>query len=75
MFKLYVFIGFLCVIAGTYWVGQRVGKTQCDVRIAEIHTESQGQVIRAMGNIDVEMAGTGVRDIRRILREKYTIAE
>lgn len=75
MFKLYVFIGFLCVIIGAYWVGRHVGKTRCNVHVAEMHMESQGQVIRAMENIDVEMAGTGVRDIRRILREKYTIAE
>lgn len=75
MAKLYVFIGFVCVVLGAYWVGRHVGKTQCNMHVAEMHMESQGQVIRAMENIDVEMAGTGVRDIRRILREKYTIAE
>lgn len=63
------------MIIGAYWVGRHVGKTRCNVHVAEMHMESQGQVIRAMENIDVEMAGTGVRDIRRILREKYTIAE
>ena len=75
MAKLYVFIGFVCVVLGAYWVGRHVGKTQCNVHVAEMHIESQKQVIKAMGDIDVEMAGTGVRDIRRILRERYTITE
>lgn len=75
--KLYIFLFFICVVvvAGAYWAGGRVAAQKCNARAAEVAVKQNQEIIKTMGAINEKTFNTGVCDIRRVLREKYTIAE
>ena len=75
--KKYLVIAAICagVCAWVYWAGGRVATQKCDTRIAEIRAEQQSVNLENMVNVNEKVFNTGVRDIRRILRTEYTIAE
>lgn len=73
--KVYVFIGLVLVVISAYFVGGRVASQKCKVQIAELNSNKSALVIKNMEEINEKTVNTGVRDIRRILYEKYTIAE
>ena len=75
--KLYIFLFFICVVvvAGAYWAGGRVAAQKCNARAAEVAVKQNQEIIKTMVAINEKTFNTGVRDIRRVLREKYTIAE
>lgn len=75
--KKYLFIAAMCagVCAGAYWAGGRVASQKCATQIAEIRAEQQSVNLENMVNVNEKVFNTGVRDIRRILRTEYTIAE
>ena len=66
---------FAGVCAGAYWAGGRVASQKCATQIAEIRAEQQSVNLENMVNVNEKVFNTGVRDIRRILRTEYTIAE
>ena len=59
----------------SYVMGVHVGKLKCDARIANMNTNEIIVNTKQIGNINETVFHTGVGNIRRILREKYTIAE
>ena len=75
MIKLYL-IGLVCaIICGAYFYGQSVGNSKCKIQnfqnqINLIKQDNQQQRV-----INDKVYKTGVGDIRRILHDKYTIAE
>lgn len=75
--KKYFAIAAMCagVCAGAYWAGGRVASQKCATQIAEIRAEQQSVNLENMVNVNEKVFNTGVRDIRRILRTEYTIAE
>lgn len=75
--KIYIFLFFvfIVVVAGAYWAGGRVASQKCVTQIAEIRAEQQSVNLENMVNVNEKVFNTGVRDIRRILRTEYTIAE
>ena len=75
--KKYFVIAAICagVCAGAYWAGGRVAIAQCDVKISEMRMAHQSMNTEILGVVNEKTFNTGVRDIRRILREKYTIAD
>lgn len=75
--KKYFVIAAMCagVCAGAYWAGGRVASQKCATQIAEIRAEQQSVNLENMVNVNEKVFNTGVRDIRRILRTEYTIAE
>lgn len=75
--KKYFVIAAMCawVCAGAYWAGGRVTSQKCATQIAEIRAEQQSVNLENMVNVNEKVFNTGVRDIRRILRTEYTIAE
>lgn len=75
--KIYIFLFFvfIVVVAGAYWAGGRVASQKCATQIAEIRAEQQSLNLENMVNVNEKVFNTGVRDIRRILRTEYTIAE
>ncbi len=75
--KIYIFLFFvfIVVVAGAYWAGGRVASQKCATQIAEIRAEQQSVNLENMVNVNEKVFNTGVRDIRRILRTEYTIAE
>lgn len=75
--KIYIFLFFvfIVVVAGAYWAGGRVAVQKCNARAAEVAVKQNQEIIKTMGAINEKTFNTGVCDIRRVLREKYTIAE
>ena len=75
MIKLYFFIGTILTVYAAYLVGIHTGTHQCQTEAANVHASQINDTIKTMGIINAKTVNTGVDDIRRILREKYTIAE
>lgn len=75
--KKYFVIAAICagVCVGAYWAGGRVATAQCDVKISEMRMAHQSMNTEILGAVHEKTVNTGVRDIRRILHEKYTIAD
>lgn len=75
MNKLYVLCGVAAVVVAAFFVGIMVGKLQCRESIAIEKSNTQSQILKTMGDINAETLHTGTDDIRRVLRQNYTIAE
>ena len=75
MNKIYLLIFVFGIVIGAYFAGTRVATQKCNARIATVTAGAQKQIFQTMGDVNAETFSTGVRDIRRILREKYSIAE
>ena len=63
------------IIVGAYFYGVHVGNSKCEIQHFQnqINTVDQNKTKERIINDTVYK--TGVADIRRILRDKYTIAE
>ena len=63
------------MIVGTFFYGKNIGSSECRIQNLQnqIDTDEQQQTKQRIINDTVYK--TGVGDIRRILRDKYTIAE
>ena len=74
---LLVFI-FICV-SGAYFYGAKIADAKCQMRIAKESLvqieQQQKQNTKNERILHDKVYKTGVGDIRRILRSKYTIAE
>lgn len=69
-------IGAICAAgAALYFCGRGVGAARCRADSAAVAMQTQQHVIKQVERINAETFNTASRDIRRILREKYTIAE
>ena len=75
MNKLYFLLFFIVVVWGAYIVGGRVASERCRGAVANDVATQQMKFIRLQEDINAEVVSRGGDDIRRILREKYTIAE
>lgn len=75
MNKLYVLLFLIVVLLLAYGVGVRMGREQCRNQVAVQTSEIQYDVLKTQGEIDAMVLRTGAADVRRVLREKYTIAE
>lgn len=72
---LFMFMAMCVAIFFSYVVGVRVGRVQCNAHTARANAAHQSEIIKLQEKINAETFNIGLRDIRRILREKYTIAE
>ena len=74
MTRLYFVILICAVIIGAFFYGKSVGFSKCEIRNFqnEINIIEQNKTNERVINDTVYK--TGVRDIRRILRNKYSIA-
>ncbi len=68
-----VFCGVVC--AGAYWAGARNGAARCREQQSASAQQTQIRIIKQTEKINEDVMRTAVCDIRRVLREKYTIAE
>ncbi|MBQ2858950.1 MAG: hypothetical protein IJE82_01130, partial [Alphaproteobacteria bacterium] len=75
MNKLYFLLFFIVVVCGAYIVGGRVASEKCRGAVANDIVAHQMKFIRLQEDINAEAVSRGGDDIRRVLREKYTIAE
>lgn len=75
MNKLYLLLFFIVVVWGAYLVGGRVASEKCRGAVADDIVAQQVELIKIQEVVNAETISRGVDDIRRVLREKYTIAE
>ena len=75
MIKTYLIIAICGLIFAAYTLGASRGSAKCQARAAQqtINTITTQQI--KTEKINAETYHTNLRDIRRILHEKYTIAE
>ena len=75
MNKLYFLLFFIVVVWGAYLAGGRAALEKCRGAVADDIVAQQAELIKIQEVVNAEAVSRGVGDIRRVLREKYTIAE
>ncbi len=75
MTKIYLIMLMCAITVGAYFYGLSVGNSKCEIGHFQnqINTNNQNKTNERIVNDTVYK--TGVADIRRILRDKYTIAD
>ncbi|MBQ8256102.1 MAG: hypothetical protein IJY99_04020 [Alphaproteobacteria bacterium] len=56
-------------------MGKYVGRANCQADTVVAQSYMQAEITKKIGEVNEEVLGRGAGDIRRVLREKYTIAE
>ena len=75
MNKIYFLLFFMFVLFGAYIAGGRVATEKCRGMMVGDIAAKQMEIIKIQEDINAEAVSRGLGDIRRVLREKYTIAE
>lgn len=75
MTKIYLIILICAIIIGAFFYGKNVGISKCEIQNLQNQINTTEQSQQNERNINDTVYKTGVRDIRRILYDKYTIAE
>ncbi len=65
----------LIVLVMAYFAGERAGGIKCRNATTQNVSAQQAELIEIQRKNDEDAVNRGVGDIRRILREKYTIAQ
>ena len=73
--KTYLIAAVAAFIFFAFCAGGRIGALKCERNSARDNVNIQHNIYQHQVKINEETMHTGMRDIRRILREKYTIAE
>ena len=73
--KIYLIIAIGIMLGGAYFMGARITREKCKTEIANNQNANILNIIQIKENIDEKTFNTNTRDIRRILRDKYSIAE
>lgn len=75
MNRLYFMIVICAIVFGAYFYGVNITDAKCQLRHVNENVQNQTEQIQNQRGIHDMVYKTGVGDIRRILRDKYTIAE
>jgi len=79
MNKLYLFFGICAVICGAYFYGANVADARCRARVAAQNLQDvqifQNQISQTKRINRDTVYKMGADDVRRVLRDKYTIGE
>ncbi len=70
---VYLVVIFVAILFLAYMAGVAHGYQKCRADFANATTETQIEIIKQSGKIDAETFNHDTGDIRRVLREKYTI--
>lgn len=73
--KIYLIAAVAAFILFAFYAGVRIGTLGCERGASRAAITQQTRIIQHQEQINEKTMHTGMRDIRRILREKYTIAE
>lgn len=74
-FYLIVFVAIGVVIFSAYYIGGRVAVAQCVASRSKDVAQQQTKVIEIQRIVNDQVFNTATDDMRRVLREKYSIAE
>lgn len=75
MIKIYFICAIVFMVVGAYFMGAHIGRTECGADLANAQITDFLDITKTKRVIDDKTVRTNVRDIRRILHTKYTIAE
>ena len=75
MTKFYLILSICAVIIGMFFWGKSIGVSECKVQNLQNQIDTDKQYETKQRVINDTVYKTGMGDIRRILRDKYTIAE
>lgn len=75
MTKIYLIVAIVSMVVGAYFMGVRVTQVKCRANVATAQTADMVQFMNLNRISDEKVFNTGMRDIRGILRQKYTIAD
>ncbi len=75
MNRLYVLLFLVLILVLAYMAGMHAGTMRCRTKYASDISQQQSTIIKIQGKINAETVNHSGDDIRRILREKYTIAD
>lgn len=73
--RVYIAMIFIAFILCAYWAGGRIAKQKCINEYVSLASERKNVNIKKLGDINAKVLTTDTADIRRILREKYSISE
>ena len=73
--RIYLIITITIIVYGAYLFGARIASKQCEITNMQNKTNEITQTISMQRITDEKVYHTGAGDIRRILYDKYTIAE
>ena len=75
MNRLYILLLFVLVLGLAYMAGMHAGTIRCREKYMLATSNQQTKIIKIQGKINAETVRRTGDDIRRVPREKYTIAE
>jgi len=79
MNKLYLFLAVCALVCGAYFYGMNLADAKCRAHFSQQNLQSiqnyQNQIMKNKRQTDEIIYKTSVRDIRRVLRDKYSIAD
>lgn len=70
-----LFLVALGAIFFAYFAGIKIATERCKANVANDAAVKQSCIIKLQEDVNAEVLNRGVDDIRRVLYEKYTIAE
>ena len=73
--KIYLIVCLGAFIFGAFFYGKNLEQEKCRVRYLQANEQHQEQMLLKERGIHENVYKTSLVDIRRILRDKYTIAE
>lgn len=73
--KIYFICAVALLIGGAFYMGGRIARTECISEVATAQTNEFIIQLNTQRQIDEKTFHTGMRDVRRVLRTKYTIAD
>lgn len=75
MIKKYLILAICGLIFGAFIYGRSIGVEKCKMQMAVKNNEFLQQQTKQRKKINAEVYHTNMRDVRRVLHTKYTIAE
>ena len=75
MNKMYLLLFVVCATVGAYFYGANIADMKCRMKYANYELETNKKITTKQKAVRDVANKTGVDDIRRILRDKYTIAQ
>ena len=73
--KIYLIAAIITMIGGAYFFGVQITRTECSARLAQAQTAATQENEKITRIVNEKTVHTAVRDIRNILRTKYTITD
>lgn len=75
MMKVYLIAVLAMLVVGAYVAGRKIATEQCRADVVQQQNVRQRQINQKIGEINEKVVRSSTDDIRRVLCEKYSIAE